>query len=228
MEEALDALRRLSPNQVTQNLELISQIAPDLSEDLLAAVDQPLQGMVCPDTNREFLICDYNRDCQSYRFVSPSPLLHNIVRSPWTNKFVPPLADATTYPSPNLRKLEVAANDAFDTYRELWVVHLYCNWFIQSVTFREGSHPCTCGTLMKDSLRLYWSRNVLMSFYYLISFPSQMIHTLLALGTRFMCLKWLKRGGKPRTASHLRSFCQSKRREDLWEKCHSLATLRVK
>ncbi|KAF9897367.1 hypothetical protein BX616_005726, partial [Lobosporangium transversale] len=39
--------------------------------------------------------------------------------SPWSNKFTPPLADAT-YPSARLRKLEISANDAFDAYRELY------------------------------------------------------------------------------------------------------------
>jgi hypothetical protein len=40
-------------------------------------------------------------------------------RSPWSNEFTPPLVEAT-YPSLKLRKLELAANEAFDTYRELY------------------------------------------------------------------------------------------------------------
>lgn len=39
-------------------------------------------------------------------------------RSPWTNEYDPPLDDGTV-PSAKLRRLEVAANDAFDTYREM-------------------------------------------------------------------------------------------------------------
>jgi hypothetical protein len=39
-------------------------------------------------------------------------------RSPWSNEYDPPLDDGTV-PSTKLRKLEVAANDAFDTYREM-------------------------------------------------------------------------------------------------------------
>jgi hypothetical protein len=79
---------------------------PDLTEDLLASVDQPLEVRRCPRTKRDYLLCDYNRDGDSYR-------------SPWSNEFDPPLEDGTV-PSERVRKLEVAANDAFDVYRELY------------------------------------------------------------------------------------------------------------
>ena len=44
-------------------------------------------------------------------------------RSPWSNEYDPPLEYGTT-PSPKLRKLEIAANEAFDTYRELYALPL--------------------------------------------------------------------------------------------------------
>jgi len=59
-----------------------------------------------PTTGRDYLICDYNRDGESYR-------------SPWSSEYDPPLPDGTQ-PSDKLRKLEVAANEAFDTYREMY------------------------------------------------------------------------------------------------------------
>lgn len=40
-------------------------------------------------------------------------------RSPWSNEYDPELPDGAI-PSPTLRKLEVAANEAFDTYRDLY------------------------------------------------------------------------------------------------------------
>ena len=40
------------------------------------------------------------------------------LRSPWSNEYDPPLEDGTV-PSPKLRKLEITANEAFDTYREM-------------------------------------------------------------------------------------------------------------
>ena len=43
-----------------------------------------------------------------------------LLRSPWSNEYDPPLADGTV-PSTKLRKLELQANDAFDTYREMLV-----------------------------------------------------------------------------------------------------------
>lgn len=41
--------------------------------------------------------------------------------SPWSNEYDPPLDDGTV-PSPKLRKLEITANEAFDTYREMSVI----------------------------------------------------------------------------------------------------------
>jgi capping protein beta len=41
------------------------------------------------------------------------------MRSPWSNEYDPPLEDGTK-PSEALRQLEVLANDAFDTYRDLY------------------------------------------------------------------------------------------------------------
>ena len=39
-------------------------------------------------------------------------------RSPWSNKYDPPIDDGAE-PSDRLRKLEVEANSAFDSYREM-------------------------------------------------------------------------------------------------------------
>jgi capping protein beta len=51
------------------------------------------------DANREFLQHEYNRDGDSYR-------------SPWTNKYWPPL-NSEFFPSQNLRGLEEKANQIF-------------------------------------------------------------------------------------------------------------------
>lgn len=101
-----DLLRRLNPRDTKQNLQAITSIVPDLTEDLLSSVDQPLEIRRCPKTKRDYLLCDYNRDGDSYR-------------SPWSNEFDPPLDDGTV-PSERVRRLEVAANEAFDVYRELY------------------------------------------------------------------------------------------------------------
>ncbi len=65
---SLDLLRRLPPSKIKQNLAKVIQLKPDLAEELLAAVDQPLQVLSCKKTGKEFLICDYNRDGTFYRY----------------------------------------------------------------------------------------------------------------------------------------------------------------
>ena len=113
-------MRRLPPSKTEQNLALILQLVPDLTEDLLSAVDQPLKILRCDKTGKEFLLCDYNRDGDSYRFVLVSFNRVSLLnRSPWSNEYQPALEDGNK-PSPKLQNLEMAANDAFDTYRELY------------------------------------------------------------------------------------------------------------
>ncbi|EEU48416.1 uncharacterized protein NECHADRAFT_89948 [Fusarium vanettenii 77-13-4] len=110
-DSALDLLRRLNPKQTTDHLNAIISLAPDLTEDLLSSVDQPLTIRRCKQTGRDYLLCDYNRDGDSYR-------------SPWSNQFDPPLdesgAGGGAIPSERVRKMEVKANEAFDLYRELY------------------------------------------------------------------------------------------------------------
>ncbi|KAI0147583.1 F-actin-capping protein subunit beta [Xylariaceae sp. FL1272] len=108
-DSALDLLRRLNPKHTSTHLNNLINLAPDLTEDLLSSVDQPLTIKRCKQSGRDYLLCDYNRDGDSYR-------------SPWSNQFDPPLLDApgTGVPSEKVRKMEVKANEAFDVYRELY------------------------------------------------------------------------------------------------------------
>ncbi|EJD06516.1 F-actin capping protein, beta subunit [Fomitiporia mediterranea MF3/22] len=106
LDSMLDLMRRLPPTNVEENVAALVNICPEYADDLLGSVDQPLRLMIDRATGREYLACDYNRDGESYR-------------SPWSNEYDPPLDDGTT-PSPRLRKLEIAANEAFDTYREMY------------------------------------------------------------------------------------------------------------
>merc|ERR1712193_349016 len=99
---ALDMMRRLPPHHVERNLSNLIDIVPDLCEDLLSSVDQPLKIQKDKETGKDYLLCDYNRDGDSYR-------------SPWSNKYEPPMDDGAM-PSNTLRNLEVEANKAFDQY----------------------------------------------------------------------------------------------------------------
>lgn len=120
---ASDLLRRLNPKHTAENLNALINLAPDLTEDLLSSVDQPLTTKRCQQTGRDYLLCDYNRDGDSYR-------------SPWSNQFDPPLDDSSSMsgmgagggdgagegavPSERVRAMEIKANEAFDIYRELY------------------------------------------------------------------------------------------------------------
>ncbi|KAM7206596.1 F-actin-capping protein subunit beta [Rhypophila sp. PSN 637] len=122
-DSALDLLRRLNPKHTAEHLSNLITLAPDLTEDLLSSVDQPLTVKRCKQTGRDYLLCDYNRDGDSYR-------------SPWSNQFDPPLDEAGAggvgaggsnegagegaVPGERVRKMEIRANEAFDVYRELY------------------------------------------------------------------------------------------------------------
>lgn len=106
LDSSLDLMRRLPPQNCEKHLTDLITIAPDLCEPLLTAVDQPLKVAKDKTTGREYLLCDYNRDGDSYR-------------SPWTNMYDPPLEDGVV-PSDHLRKLEIEVNAVFEAYRDMY------------------------------------------------------------------------------------------------------------
>lgn len=54
-------------------------------EDLLATVDQPLKVAICQETKKQYLLCDYNRDGDSFRFFFELILIFFIVHLGVTN-----------------------------------------------------------------------------------------------------------------------------------------------
>ena len=52
---------------------------PDLCEDLLSSVDQPLKIARDKQVGKDYLLCDYNRDGDSYRLVLK---VQTVIRSP--------------------------------------------------------------------------------------------------------------------------------------------------
>lgn len=106
LDYALDLMRRLPPQQIEKNLTNLIDLVPDLCEDLLSAIDQPLKVARDKNVGKDYLLCDYNRDGDSYR-------------SPWSNVYDPPF-DEGIQPSDRLRKLEIEANAAFEQYREMY------------------------------------------------------------------------------------------------------------
>lgn len=104
----LNLMRRMPPRDVEQDLYSLTRLEPELTDELYQRVDQPLQVAIDPSNGRKYLLCDYNRDGDSYR-------------SPWSNKYDPEVPDSEGfYPSESLRELEIQANEIFDSYRELY------------------------------------------------------------------------------------------------------------
>mmetsp|Transcript_22117 Transcript_22117/g.20102 ORF Transcript_22117/g.20102 Transcript_22117/m.20102 type:complete len:275 (+) Transcript_22117:56-880(+) len=103
---SLSLMRRLPPNKIEQNLSGLLNLLPNETDELLQRVDQPLKESLDTETGRKFLLCDYNRDGDSYR-------------SPWSNKYYPPIDDGFM-PTEKLRIMEIESNELFDAYRELY------------------------------------------------------------------------------------------------------------
>jgi len=106
LDHALDLMRRLPPQKINESLSDLLDLLPDHVEDLLSKIDQPLKMLQDSETGKFFLLCDYNRDGDSWR-------------SPWSNKYYPEQIEGN-FPSERLRQLEIEANQAFDQYREMY------------------------------------------------------------------------------------------------------------
>ena len=106
LDSALNLMRRMPPASAENTLAGLIEMVPELTDDLLSQVDQPLKVEKDPKTGKMFILCDYNRDGDSYR-------------SPWSNEYYPATQDGFL-PSKKLRELEVMANSLFDTYRKLY------------------------------------------------------------------------------------------------------------
>lgn len=61
-------MRRLPPQQIEKNLSDLIDLVPHLCEDLLSSVDQPLKIANDKESGRDYVLCDYNRDGDSYRY----------------------------------------------------------------------------------------------------------------------------------------------------------------
>lgn len=127
---SLNVLRRMPPADVTNNFERLVMLNPDLDEELCQRVDQPLKVQEDTSTGKNYLLCDYNRDGDSFR-------------SPWSNEYFPPIEDDEEgfTPSPRVRQIEKEANAVFDTYRHLYFEggysSVYC-WDLSGENFASG------------------------------------------------------------------------------------------
>jgi len=156
LDYALDLMRRLPPTQVETNLAGLLDICPDIIEQLLSSVDQPLKIAYDRDAGKDYLLCDYNRDGDSYR-------------SPWSNKYFPDLSDGNV-PSDDTRDIEISFNKAISIYRDLYfeggVSSAYLwdtdNGFAGCVLIKKSQDQTRGGQPMKgtwDSIHIFQVEN---------------------------------------------------------------------
>jgi capping protein beta len=129
-------MRRLPPSACENSLAGLIEIAPQLTDELLTHVDQPLKVYKDPKSGKNYVLCDYNRDGDSYR-------------SPWSNEYFPPMADGFL-PSKRLRDLEVTANSLFDTYRKLYFEGGFSSAYFFETDEKDGDAFGACFLIHKD------------------------------------------------------------------------------
>lgn len=75
LKAALNLMRRMPPSSTETSLSGLINLVPDLTDELLQRIDQPLK--IAKDTvaGRNYVICDYNRDGDSYRYLHDGIML---------------------------------------------------------------------------------------------------------------------------------------------------------
>lgn len=129
----LTLMRRMPPALSDKSLAGLSRLIEDaeIVDQVCQRVDKPLKVGKCEQTGGEFILCEYNREGNSYR-------------SPMSNMYQPPIAGGATLSEP-LRRLEVKANETFNEYRRL-----YYEGGVSSVYFWDVSaNSFACAFLVK-------------------------------------------------------------------------------
>ncbi|CAF4565492.1 unnamed protein product [Rotaria sp. Silwood2] len=100
-----DTVNRVLRSAWEKNLSNLNDLVLDLTEEFLTTiVNQPLKVIRDQIVEKDYLLCDYNRNGDSYR-------------SPWTNNYTPP--SNGNLPSDRLRQLEIEANQMFEQYHKM-------------------------------------------------------------------------------------------------------------
>jgi len=136
LDSALNLMRRMPPSRVENSLAGLIEMVPELTDDLLAQVDQPLKVMKDTKTGKNFVLRDYNRDGDSYR-------------SPWSNEYFPPVDDGFL-PSKRLRDMELTANNLFDVYRKLYFEGGYSSAYFFDTDENDDQAFGACFLIHKD------------------------------------------------------------------------------
>ncbi|EIW69341.1 hypothetical protein TREMEDRAFT_62205 [Tremella mesenterica DSM 1558] len=110
----IDLMRRVSPRESVRVLDMLSELQPELADDLAGHFDIKLDSV--KDEDGDYIQCDYNMVGTSYR-------------SPWSNTYHPAIPDAPL-PSPRLRELELVLNKAFKVYTQMYFGGGVCSVFL--------------------------------------------------------------------------------------------------
>lgn len=132
----LTLMRRMPPALSEKSLTGLSKLIddPDVLDQVYQRVDKPLNLGKCESTGSEFILCEFNKDGDSYR-------------SPWSNLYQPATTEGIVL-SETLRNLEVKANEIFNEYRRL-----YYDGGISSVYFWDvGQNAFACAFLIKRDI----------------------------------------------------------------------------
>lgn len=123
---SLNLFRRLPASRLRQNVSALANLRPELQDELLRRVEQPLEVLTDEKNGQQYLKSEYNRDGDSYR-------------SPHSNEYYPPI-DKPLLPSPTLRDMEQKAMVLFREY-----LHLYYDSALHSTYFwdkEDGGFAC--------------------------------------------------------------------------------------
>jgi capping protein beta len=109
--------------ETKQNLESIKQLLShdkEAVDELKDHVQCPLRDAIDGSTSKSYVLCEYNQHGSSHR-------------SPFSNQYYPELNEneQASLPSSELRKIEILANDAFESYAHLYygkdvITSVYC------------------------------------------------------------------------------------------------------
>jgi capping protein beta len=125
-EAARNLVRHCDPKNVEDRVFETIKLNRDVMDDVLAQVDTPLK-VGTDSSGNQYILCDYNRDGDSYR-------------SPFTNAFLPAIPKPQQLPDA-LREIEVMGNRGFASYLRQYfdsgVLSVYC-WECDEDSFGVG------------------------------------------------------------------------------------------
>ncbi|KAF8822762.1 putative F-actin-capping protein subunit beta [Cardiosporidium cionae] len=133
---ALNLLRRLPPQDLSETLAGLLKLAPTIKEDILRRTFVPFKLLFDENVlflalkGKYFIGCEYNQEDVSFR-------------SPWSNAYIPS-SKRGYYPKEFLRELEVEYNALFDEFREAYYDGGVSSVYLWEVLNKNGFAGAFC------------------------------------------------------------------------------------